>query len=196
MPNRIRSSQGRQNLSVANFINEHRETWRGSLLTGKSTNHQGIKQLWKDVFEGVLALYCHKIFTFMEENAIRDLFNEIDLGTVHYVYIPLINEKWDALRHAWLRQQIRTVKLFPLRLWVSGQINFPIEIDLTEREQYFYGVEGVINWVAIDKTRPIYSSTTSNITTGELWNRTKYKFLNKNIHLHIWMNRKQLWDFS
>ena len=28
----------------------------------------------------------------MEDNAILDIFNEIDLAALHYVYVPLINE--------------------------------------------------------------------------------------------------------
>ena len=99
MPSRVRSDQGRENVSVANFMIEHRGAGRGSMHTGKSTHNQRIERIWRDVFEGVLALY-YKISTFMEENAIPDPFIEIDLATLHYVYIPLINEKLDAWPHA------------------------------------------------------------------------------------------------
>ena len=55
-----------------------------------------------------------------------------------------------------------------LRSWVSGQIHCPLEIELTEQKQYFYGVEGVINKATVDKTKPIYSSATSNIINSNL----------------------------
>ena len=42
------------------------------------------------------------------------------------------------------------------------------EIKLTELEQYFYGVEGVINEAAVNKTWLIYSSTPSNIINSDL----------------------------
>ena len=89
MPSRVRSDQGRENVSVADFMIEHLGAGRGSMLTGKSTHNQRIERLWRDVFEGILALF-YEIFTFMEDNAILVPFNEIDLATLHYVYISLI----------------------------------------------------------------------------------------------------------
>ena len=53
-------------------------------------------------------------------------------------------------------------------MWVPGQINCPLQTELTEQEQYFYGAKGVINEAAVDKTRLIYSSATSDITDGDL----------------------------
>ena len=84
MPSRVRSDQGRENVSVADFMIEHLGAGRGSMLTGKSTHNQRIERLWRDVFEGILALF-YEIFTFMEDNAILVPFNEIDLATLHYV---------------------------------------------------------------------------------------------------------------
>ena len=60
-------------------------------------------------------------------------------------------------------------------MWVSGQISCPLEIELTEQEQYFYGVEGVINEAAVDKTKPIYFSTTSDIINGDLLERMRFE---------------------
>ena len=71
--------------------------------------------------------------------------------------------------------RIRTVKLFPLRLQVSDQINCQLEIELTEQEQYFHGVEGVINEAAVDKTRPIYYLTTSDFINGNLLERRRFE---------------------
>ena len=115
---RVRSNRGRENVSVADFIIEPRRAGRGSMFTGKSRHNQRIEQFWRDVFEGVLALYF-EIFAFMEENAILDFFNEIDLAALHYVYIPLINEKLDAWHHAWSKHRICTVKSSLLRLWAG-----------------------------------------------------------------------------
>ena len=84
MPSRVRSDPGRENISVAYFMIEHRESGRGSMIKGKSPHKQRIERLWKDVFEGLLGLY-YEIFTFMEDNAIIDLFNEIELVTLNYV---------------------------------------------------------------------------------------------------------------
>ena len=146
------------------------------MVTGKSTHNQHIERLWRDVVEGVLPLYC-EIFTFMEDDAILDPFNEIDLAALHYLYIPLINERLDTWHHVWLKHQICTVKSTPLRLWISGQINGSLDTELKEQEQYFYGVEGVINEAAVDKTRSIYSSSTSDIINGDLLERLNLRNL-------------------
>ena len=82
MPSRVRSSQGRENLSVADFMIGDRGAGRGSMLTVKSTHNQRIECFWRNVFERALDVY-YKIFSFMEDNAILDPFNEIDLAALH-----------------------------------------------------------------------------------------------------------------
>ena len=68
---------------------DKRGSERGSMITGPSTHNQRIERLWKDVFDGVLALY-YELFTFMEDNELLDLFNEIDIAVLHYIFIPII----------------------------------------------------------------------------------------------------------
>ena len=82
MPSRGRSDQGRENVSVADFMIEHRGTGKVKMLTGKSTHNQRIERLRRDVFEGIIAFYF-EIFTFLEDNAILDPFSEIDLAVLH-----------------------------------------------------------------------------------------------------------------
>ena len=52
-----------------------------------------------DAFDGVLALY-YELFSFMEDNELLDPFNEIGIAALHYIFIPLLNNKLDAWRHA------------------------------------------------------------------------------------------------
>ena len=72
----------------------------------------------------------------MESNELLDPFNEIGIAALHYILIPIINNKLDAWRHAW-------AKLFQYVAWVFGQINSPTD-DLTEDEVLNFGVEGLI----------------------------------------------------
>ena len=51
------------------------------------------------MFDGVIG-FCHELFLFIEENAILDPFNEVDIAALHFTSIPLINKKLDARRHA------------------------------------------------------------------------------------------------
>ena len=51
------------------------------------------------------------------------LSNQFDLAALHYMFLPLINDKFDAWRQAWSKRRMWTIKTFPIRLWVSGQMN-------------------------------------------------------------------------
>ena len=79
----------------------------------------------------------------MEDNELLDPFNEIDIAALHYIFIPLINNKLDAWRHAWSKHRIRTIKTSTIHLWVSGQINSPTD-KLTEDEVLDFGFEDLI----------------------------------------------------
>ena len=119
IPSRVRSDKGKENVLVSDYMIEKRGSERGSMITGPSTHNQRIERLWRDVFDGVLALY-YELFTFMEDNELLDPFNEIDIAALHYIFIPLINNKLDAWRHAWSKHRIQTIKTSPIRLSVSA----------------------------------------------------------------------------
>ena len=67
------------------------------------------------MFDSVIGFY-YELFSFMEENAILNPFNEVDIAALHFTFIPLINEKLDVWRHARSKYCVRTIKTSPLRL--------------------------------------------------------------------------------
>ena len=160
IPSRVRSDKGKENVLVADYMIEKRGSERGSMITGTSTHNQRIERLWRDVFDGVFALY-YQLFTFMEDNELLDPFKEIDIAALHYIFIPIINNKLDAWRHAWSKHRTRTIKTSPIRLWVSGQINSPTD-DLTEDEVLNFGVEGMIAEDCQVDQRPILTNHAVN----------------------------------
>ena len=84
----------------------------------------------------------------------NDPFNEIDIAALHFTFIPLINEKLDAWRHAWSKHRVRTIKTSPLRLWVAGQIHCPLD-DMSEDQLCNFGVEGILTDEEVDERRAV-----------------------------------------
>ena len=53
------------------------------MITGPSTHNQRIERFWRDVFDGVIGFF-YELFSFMEENAMLDPFNELDIAVLHF----------------------------------------------------------------------------------------------------------------
>ena len=104
------------------------------------------------MFDGVIEFY-YELYSFMEENAILDTFNEADIAALHFTFITLINEKLDAWRHACSKHRVRIIETSPLRLWVAGQINCPLD-EMSEDQLRNFGVEGILADEEVDE-RPI-----------------------------------------
>ena len=67
----------------------------------------------------------------MEEESILDPLNELHLMGLHFVYVPLVNKKLNLWQSAWAHHRMRTTWLTPAQMWLTGQINHPMGLDLT-----------------------------------------------------------------
>ena len=97
----------------------------------------------------------YQLFYFLEDEGVLDPFNTLHIAVLHYVYLPKINEKLELWRNAWSRHCMRTVKSSPVRLWVSGQLQNPVVIELSSAELQSYGAEGGLDEERVEDRRPI-----------------------------------------
>ena len=144
-----------ENVAVVNFMIQNRWSGRGKVITGKRTHNQRIEQLWRDVYEGVLGLY-YELLYFMEQVLILNRLNKCDLAVLHFVFIPLINEKLDTRHNAWSKHWFLTAKSSSIRLWMSGKINCSVENDILSSELEMYDVKNVITNVFVAGNQPIF----------------------------------------
>ena len=86
----------------------------------RGTGWQGKHNHGRDLFSGCLCFFYY-FFCFLEDVEILDAGDEIDLYTLHYIFIPIIQKQLDSFKQAWACHPLRTERnRSPQQLWILG----------------------------------------------------------------------------
>ena len=97
-------------------------------MSGRSVHNQRIERLWRDVFEGCLLSY-YSLFQYREELSVLDIDNDIHLFSLHFVYLPRINNSLRTFQSAWNNHPLSSVSHnSPNQLWISASLPDDAEV--------------------------------------------------------------------
>ena len=121
LPSRIRCDQGRENIHVARHMLRHREE-RNSVLVGSSVHNQRIERLWRDMHRCTTSMY-YRLFYYLEHHDLLNPIDDVHIFSLHYIFIPRINQALQQFLAAWNFHGVRTEHgQTPNQLFTAGSL--------------------------------------------------------------------------
>ena len=115
-----------------------------------------IERLWRDVFGGVIKLY-YDTFYQLEDLELLDPPSELDLYSLHYVFVPKINKRLDICKNGWVNHKLLSeVQYTPLQLFISRMLDDDYQNDIFQENVLVSYKFQLIIFTYFLETVPIY----------------------------------------
>ena len=122
LPLRVRSDCGGENVDVWYYRHEQYQGDPSCVIVGASTHNERIERLWRDVHRCVLKPFADT-FRIMESQGILDPLNEVDVFSLHYCFLPIVNKAIESFQEAWNNHKVSTEgNATPYQLYLAGMM--------------------------------------------------------------------------
>ncbi len=123
LPSRVRCDHGSENSDVVDYMTRVRNNHSNPVIQGASVHNQRIERLWVDVWKDVVHVF-YNLFYYLEQSGHLNPDDDVDLYSLHYIYLPRINKCLQDFVHQWNNHGIRTEKnMTPIQLFVSKSMD-------------------------------------------------------------------------
>ena len=131
-------------------------------------HNQRIERLWRDTFRCAVSLF-YQVFYYLEDQGYLDSDCELDLFSLHYVYIPKINNALKMFMDGWNNHAITTENnQSPVQLFTTGTLmrnTFLHQTVPSESENTNLGELSVAGIVVPVTRNPLNSHHTTGLHT-------------------------------
>lgn len=119
LPVRVRSDHGGENIDIWRYmLSVHNST--KSVITGSSTHNERVERMWRDLGRSVTSVFSFT-FSLLERDGILDPLNEVDLFSLHFVFLPRLKQSLHDFQSSWNLHCLSTEgNMSPYQLFVEG----------------------------------------------------------------------------
>ena len=127
LPERVRSDHGGENIHVWRYMLDTHNGDHQCVITGCSTHNERVERLWRDVHRSL----SHFQDTFRDlESGVLDLLNEVDMFSLHYIFLPMINKCLQDFQESWNNHTLSSEgNMTPYQLFAEG-MNYAAELNM------------------------------------------------------------------
>ena len=127
LPDRVRSDHGGENIDVWRYMIQSHNNNLQCVVTGSSTHNERIERLWRDVHRCVG--HFSDTFRALESEDVLDTLNEVDIFSLHFVFLPRINKCLYEFQESWNNHRLSSEgNMTPYQLFAEG-VNCAAELS-------------------------------------------------------------------